>query len=122
MCQVPGETYIKCTEDKFYTKNDIFIDANLSFVVNSFYYSTYKGIVHSLEFDKGMVNYDIMHTVDISLNNNLSYDVFIMDQKAQIFSSSPSIIPRGRIRMLHGLNGTTTEVYLKVKLIIENNF
>ena len=60
-----------------------------------------------------MIKYDIQHTVDISLNNNLSYEVFIIDPKAQIFSGSPSIIPRSKIKLLQG-KPKTTEVFLKV--------
>ena len=48
------------------------------------------------------------------MNNNLSYEVLIMDPKAQIFSSSPSIIPRSKIKLLHG-EPKTTEIFLKVK-------
>ena len=61
-----------------------------------------------------MMKHDIQHTVDILLNNNLSYEVLIMDPKAQIFSSSPSIIPRSKIKLLHG-EPKTTEIFLKVK-------
>ena len=61
-----------------------------------------------------MMKYDIKHTVDISLNNNLSYEVFIIDPKAQIFSGGPSIIPRSKIKLLHG-EPKTTEIFLKVK-------
>ena len=62
-----------------------------------------------------MMKHDIQHTVDILLNNNLSYEVLIMDPKAQIFSSSPSIIPRSKIKLLHDDKPKTTEVFLKVK-------
>ena len=73
----------------------------------------FKGIVQSVEFEKGKINYDITKTVDITLNNNISYEVFIMDQNAQIFSSSNSIIPRSKIKLFYG-SPKTTEVYLKV--------
>ena len=74
----------------------------------------YKGIVQSLEFEKGMIMYDFKHTVDVSLNNNISYEVVIIDPKAQILSPSNSIIPRSKIKLLYG-SPKTTEVYLKVE-------
>ena len=101
-------------ENKFYSKSDVFIDANVSYRIESFYISMYKGIVQSLEFEKGIIWYDFQHTVDISLNNNITYEVVIMDPKAQILSSSNSIIPRSKIRLVYG-SSTTTEVYLKVE-------
>ena len=109
---------INCMEEKFYSKNDVFIDANLSFFVRPFYSSIsyYKSIVQSLELEKGMINYDFTKSVGITLNNNITYEVFIMDQKSQIFSSSNSIVPRSRIKLLYG-SPTITEFYLKVEYL-----
>ena len=117
-CHGTGDKYINCMEEKFYSKNDIFINANLSFVVKPFYsgISYYKGIVQSLEFEKGMFKYDYTKSVGIKLNNNITYEVFIMDQKSQIFSSSNSIVPRSRMKLLYG-SPTVTEFYLKVEYL-----
>ena len=119
LCRGTGDKYINCMEETFYSKHDIFSDANLSFVVRPFYSSInyYKGIVQSLEFEKGMIKYDYTKSVGITLNNNITYEVFIMDQKAQVFSSSNSIVPRSRIKLLYG-SPTITEFYLKVKYLI----
>ena len=117
-CHESGDKFIKCMEDKFYSKNDIFIDANISYRIKTFYFSMYKGIVQSLDFEKGIIRYDFKHTVDISLNHNITYEVVIIDPKAQILSPSNSIIPRSKIKLSYG-SPTTTEIYLKVKTIYE---
>ena len=65
-----------------------------------------------------MIGYDRMSTVDISLNSNLSYEVFIMDPKIRILSGSPSTIPRSIITLTPVVNGwpTVTEIFLKVSM------
>ena len=113
-CHGSGENYIKCMEEKFYNKSDIFIDVNNSYNINSFYFLIQKGIIQSLQFEKGMIQYDVTKTIGITLNNNLTYEVFIMDPKAQIFSSTPSIIPRSTLKMSNG-SSTISEVYFKVE-------
>ena len=128
-CHGTGDKFINCMKEKFYSIHDIFSDANLSFVatkdswipgfvVRPFYLSInyYKGIVQSLELEKGMIKHDYSKSVRITLNNNITYEVFIMDQKAQIFSSSNSIVPRSRIKLLYG-SPTITEFYLKVEYL-----
>ena len=112
-----GKKYITCAEEElFYSKNDVFHAANVSFTVKSVFVSQYKGIVQSLEFEKGMIGYDIRYTLEISLNSNLFYEVFIMDPKIHILSNSPSTIPRSIITLTPLLNGTptVTEIFIKV--------
>ena len=114
LCHESGKEFIECFEKRAYSKDDIFI-TNVSFHLNSFYVKQYKGLVQNIEFDKGKIGYEKRSTIKISLNPNISYDVFIMDRKMQIFSNSPSTIPRSRIKLVHG-SPTTTEVYLKVDI------
>ena len=103
-------------EEKAYSKNDIFI-GNVSSSTNSIYVRKFRGLVQNVEFKKGTIKSDPFNAIGIHLNNNISYDVIIMDPKMQIFSNNPNTIPRSRIQLLHGLS-TTTEVYLKVELEI----
>ena len=115
ICDGSGNKYITCIkEELYYSKNHVFSKANVSFTVQSLYFDFYKGLVQFLEF--GTIGYDRMSTVDISLNSNLSYEVFIMDPKAQIFSSTPSIIPRRTLKLSNG-SSTITEVYFKVEVL-----
>ena len=114
-----GKKYITCAEEElFYSKDDVFHAANVSFTVKSVFVSQYKGIVQSLEFDKGMIRYDIMSTVDISLNSNLSYEVFITDPKIRILGGSPSTFPRSIVTLTPLIDKwpTVTEIFLKVEL------
>ena len=127
-CHGSGENYIICMEEKFYNKSDIFIDVKNSYKIKSFYFLIQKGIIHSLQFEKGMIKYDVTKTIGITLNNNLTYEIFIMDPKAQIFSSTPSIIPRSTLKLSNG-SSTITEVYFKVEFLeyviilnADNNF
>ena len=109
--------YLTCIEDElFYSKDHVFSNANVSFTVKSLYFDFYKGLVQFLEF--GMIGYDRMSTVDISLNSNLSYEVFIMDPKIRILGGSPSTIPRSIITLTPMVDGwpTVTEIFLKVSM------
>ena len=84
-----GNRFIICSEEElFYSRNDILFTANVSFTVNSVFVSYYKGIVQSLEFEKGMIGYYKKTTVGISLNSNLSYELFIVDPKIRILGDS----------------------------------
>ena len=117
ICDGSGNKYLTCIEDElFYSKNHVFFNANVSFTVKSLYFDFYKGLVQFLEF--GMIGYDRMSTVDISLNSNLSYEVFIMDPKIRILGGSPSTIPRSIITLTPVVNGwpTVTEIFLKVSM------
>ena len=117
ICDGSGNKYLTCIEDElFYSKNHVFLNANVSFTVKSLYFDFYKGLVQFLEF--GMIGYDRMSTVDISLNSNLSYEVFIMDPKIRILGGSPSTIPRSIITLTPVVNGwpTVTEIFLKVSM------
>ena len=114
-----GNKYISCAEEElFYSKNDVLSTANVSFAVKSVFVSYYKGIVQSLEFEKGMIGYYKTRTVDISLNSNLSYEVFITDPKIRILGDSPSTVPRSVITLTPLLDGkaTVTEINLKVEM------
>ena len=115
ICDGSGNKYITCIkEELYYSKNHVFSKANVSFTVQSLYFDFYKGLVQFLEF--GTIGYDRMSTVDISLNSNLSYEVFIMDPKIRILGGSPSTIPRSIITLTPVVNGwpTVTEIFLKV--------
>ena len=114
-----GNKFISCAEEElFYSRNDVLSDANVSFSVKSVFKIHYKGIVQSLEFEKGMIGYDIRHTLEISLNSNLSYEIFIMDPKIRILGGSPSTIPRSIISLTPVVDGwpTVTEIFLKVSM------
>ena len=110
-----GNRFIICSEEElFYSRNDVLSAANVSFSVKSVFKSHYKGIVQSLEFEKGMIGYYKTRTVDISLNSNLSsYEVFITDPKIRILGDSPSTVPRSVITLTPVVDGkpTVTEIY-----------
>ena len=117
ICDGSGNKYITCIkEELYYSKNHVFSKANVSFTVQSLYFDFYKGLVQFLEF--GTIGYDRMSTVDISLNSNLSYEVFIMDPKIRILGGSPSTIPRSIITLTPVVDGwpTVTEIFLKVSI------
>ena len=67
-CHGSGENYIKCMEEKFYNKSDIFIDVNNSCKIKSFYFLIEKGIIQSLQIEKGMIKYDVTKTIGIRYN------------------------------------------------------
>ena len=58
------------------------------FVVN------YTAIVQSLEIGEGDITFQSKSTMEIKVNHNLNYFVFITDPKLEFFFDSPSIIPR----------------------------
>ena len=91
-CTGKGDTFIKCIEQNTYSIKDILNQSfvsNDAFQVKSFYANNYYQMIHSLEFDDGMITHDSRTTHTVKFNNHISYKVFIMDPRIQIFRDSP---------------------------------
>ena len=69
-------------------------------------------MIHSLELYDGMITHDSRTTHTVKFNNHISYKVFIMDPRIQIFRDSPETFPRSKINLQ--VNTTkAVKIYLK---------
>ena len=110
-CGDRSSGYIECFENYTYSEKDILGASNYSFYVKPLYVSVDSGIIHTLTFDFGMFTDQFYTTVKIKLNNTISYEMWIMDPKVQVFTKNPENFPRVKI-ILQG--NTKKYVFLKV--------
>ena len=79
-------------QEKAYTESDIFANftaTNKSMRVKSTYLNRFDAFVQFIEVDIGMTKNSFMRTsLNVHLNNNLSYYIFIMDTKLQFLSEN----------------------------------
>ena len=110
-----GGEYIQCIEEIAFTKEDIFTDFEYEGLkANTFFVGWMEGLAQSLDIDDGNITNDFYTTMAVSLNNNLSYQIIVMDPKIQIFSEVPQTYPITRVSLMNQYVGAL-EVYLKVK-------
>ena len=114
-CTGNGDTFIECREENTYSIKDILNQtfvSNDAFQVKSFYANNYYQMIHSLEFYDEMITHDSRTTHTVKFNNHISYKVFIMDPRIQIFRDSPETFPRSKINLQ--VNTTkAVKIYLK---------
>ena len=72
------------------------------------------GIGLALEMESAMITHWPMDSLQLTLNNSLSYFIQIMDPKLQILSDNPDAVPRIMIRKRENTGSLLT--YLKVSL------
>ena len=98
----------KCIEDHAYSTKET---SNKRFKVQTFFLTTWYGLVDHVEISPGVITMDLVSSLRIPLSPNISHEIRIMDPTLQIFTTSPETIPR----TLFKLEGTLGYVYLKVK-------
>ena len=78
----------------------------------AFFITRYRGVGQSLMIDPGMVTNSRITSLEMELNPNLSYTVFITDPTLQFMFGSPDILPRSILTLTQ--NAGYLYVYLKV--------
>ena len=113
---------VACIEGYFYSASDIienigqeedsYMLPNL-IEVKPFFMGTWNGLVYSVQINNDTLMSDNMEqTSDISLNETLSYTIFIMDKNMQFISNSPDVVPRFVLSL--NPKAGTIQLYLKV--------
>ena len=103
-----GIELFKCIEDHAYSTKET---SNKRFKVQTFFLTTWYGLVDHVEISPGVITMDLVSSLRIPLSPNISHEIRIMDPTLQIFTTSPETIPRTLLK----LEGTFGYVYLKVK-------
>ena len=80
----------------------------------SFFVGQYRGVGQSLMIDPGLVTNSRMTTLQLELNPNLSYSLFITDPTLQFIFGSPDILPRSHLTLKQSAG--FLYVYLKVNM------
>ena len=112
--ELSGKEYIQCIEGIAYTKEDILTHfLHEEFKANTFFIGWMEGLAQSLDVEDGKISNDFYETMEVSLNNSLSYQIIIMDPKIQIFSEIPQTYPITRVSLTSHYIGAL-QIYLKV--------
>ena len=123
-----GEQFIHCIEEETYSLNDVnmtttttannYMISNNVVRVKSFFVDLHwHGIAQSMELKTGVITEEIPRSLQLILNNSLSYKIRVMDPKLQIpLSDNPDSMPRIIFRKQK--NTTALFVYLKVLQIM----
>ena len=116
-----GDQFIQCIEGDVYSVHDInmttfsfYNKTRYEVKAKPFFMSKWKGIGLALDMDSAMITHLQMESLQLTLNNSLSYFIQIMDPKLQILSDNPDAIPRIMIRKRE--NTGSLLIYLKVSL------
>ena len=89
-----GHQFIQCIERHAYSEEDLLLESNKNIKFRKIFVVNYTAIVQSLEIGEGDITFQSKSTMEIKVNHNLNYFVFITDPKLEFFFDSPSIIPR----------------------------
>ena len=111
-----GDTFIHCMSEAAYSTDDM-IWENLKYLETKiqtipFLMSYWDGIVQSLLLDRDVMSHNILKSLILNLNHNLSYIIYITDPKLQFVLGTPETFPRSTLT-LEQRTGITW-VYLKV--------
>ena len=116
-----GEQFIQCIEGDVYSVNDInmttfsyYNTTRYDVRAKPFYINKYHGIGFALDMESAMITHWPMDSLQLTLNNSLSYFITIMDPKLQILSNNPDAVPRIMIRKRENTGSFLT--YIKVSL------
>ena len=116
-----GARFIQCMEADVYSVHDInmttfsfYNKTRYDVKAKPFFMSKWKGIGLALDMESAMITYWQMESLQLTLNNSLSYFIQIMDPKLQILSDNPDAVPRIVIRKRENTGSFLT--YLKVLL------
>ena len=116
-----GDQFIQCIEGDVYSVHDInmttfsfYNKTRYEVKAKPFFMSKWKGIGLALDMESAMITHWPMDSLQLTLNDSLSYFIQIMDPKLQILSDNPDAVPRIMIRKRE--NTGSFLIYLKVSL------
>ena len=111
-----GDTFIHCMSEAAYSTDDM-IWENLKYLetkiqIIPFLISYWDGIVQSLILDRDVMSHNILKSLILNLNHNLSYILYITDPNLQFVLGTPETFPRSTLTLEQHTG--ITWVYLKV--------
>ena len=116
-----GDQFIQCIEGDVYSVRDInmttfsyYNKTRYDVKAKPFYINKYHGIGFALDMESAMITHLAMESLQLNLNNSLSYFIQIMDPKLQMLSDNPDAVPR--IMISKRENTGSFLIYLKVSL------
>ena len=92
-----GSDFIKCVEEEVYTFNEVITKSTDpdSFNSTSFYTSDFIGyVLHSIDVKPGYMTHNLISTLFIELNQNLSYYIVFTDPNLKFLTATPDTFPR----------------------------
>ena len=89
-----GQQFIQCIESHAYNKEDLHLESNKNVKFRQIFVVNLTAIFQSLEIGVGDITSKAKSAMEVKLNHNLNYFVYITDPKLEFFFDSPSIIPR----------------------------
>ena len=132
-----GDKIYECIENYAFSANEIFVSnenhkyqpvyregkmvkmfaasSNQSIKVESYYLSNVSGMVHVVKADSGIISKNYESSLNLYLNNSMSYFVTIIDLKVAITSSQVGIVPRLLIRLENGA-ASAARTYLNLNV------
>ena len=90
-----GFDFIQCIERYTYAANETILNIDDSVMkVNYYFLGGFTPIAQSLTIEPGVITDKLNSTLNIVLNNRLSFFIEIMDTKCDMMFESPDILPR----------------------------
>ena len=115
-CESNGVQFLQCIEECAFSQKEIFPFLNKSLRVQTVYANKFQGLIHFLELDNGMISHDYWSSIAIPLNStNISYTIFFMDTKIQMYTDRYDTLPLTKIEIQRG-QIKIAQVYLQVSI------
>ena len=89
-----GKLFISCIEDRAFTAKDIFPFERTYLEMNPYFIGHGNGLVQSVKIETGVISKNVVSSLGIKINPNISYFLVLTDQKLHATSNNIDVVPR----------------------------
>ena len=112
-----GELFINCIEDRAFSAEDIFPFERIYLKIKPYYFDgSQLGLVQSVKMETGAISKNVVSSLGIKMNPNLSYFLVLTDQKLHATSNNIDVVPR-TVMTLNPNGGIANIVFKATKFL-----
>ena len=92
--EMDGKMFISCIEDRAFSAEDIFPFERTYLEMNPYFIGHGNGLVQSVKIETGVISKNVVSSLGIKMDPNLSYFLVLTDQKLHATSNNIDVVPR----------------------------
>ena len=98
-----GELFINCIEDRVFSAKDIFPFERTNLEMKPYFFDgSTLGMVQSVKIEIGAISKNVVSSLGIKMNPNMSYFLVLTDQKLHATSNNIDVVPRTVMTLKNG--------------------